>query len=126
MSGMNWAIIAIVAASAIIRMLQGERWFQILGPLVVAFFWWGGARMARWRDSKDIERIMAFEPADEREESISQIGLAPTGRFALLFLLAQSILLFYLAPQMWPYSVGTLALFGLVWYFATTRAIRQA
>lgn len=125
-SGMNWAIIAIIAASAAVPVFQGGRWFQILPPLAIAFFWWGGARVARWRDSTDRERILSFDPADEREEAIARDGLAITGRLALLFLLAQSILLFYLAPQFWFYSVGTLGLFGLIWYFATTRAVRRA
>ena len=55
-----------------------------------------------------------------------QDGLATTGRFALLFLLAQSILLFHLTPQLWLYSVGTLVLFAVVWYAATSRAVRRA
>lgn len=125
-SGMNWAIIAIIAASAIVPAIRDDWWGQILVPPVIAFFWWGGARMARWRDSTDKERVLSFEPADEREEAIARDGLATTGRFALLFLLAQSILLFHLAPQLWPYSVGTLGLFGLIWYSATTRAVRRA
>lgn len=125
-SGMNWAIIAIIAASAAVPVFQGGRWFQILPPLVISFFWWSGARIARWRDSTDKERILSFDPADEREEAIAGDGLATTGRFALLFLLAQSLLLFYLAPNLWFYSVGTLGLFGVIWYFATARAIRRA
>lgn len=125
-SGMNWAIIAIIAASAIVPAIRGGWWGEMLMPPVIAFFWWGGARMARWRDSSDKERVLSFEPADEREEAIARDGLATTGRFALLFLLAQSILLFHVAPQFWLYSVGTLGLFGLIWYLATTRAVRRA
>ena len=124
-SSMNWAIIAVIAASALVPAAQG-RWSDLYLPPVIAFAWWGGARMARWRDSTDQERVLSFEPADEREEAIARDGLATMGKFALLFLLAQSILLFHLAPQLWPYSVGTLGLFAVVWYAATSRAVRRA
>ena len=124
-SGMNGAIIGIIAASALVPAAQG-RWGDVYHPLVMAFLWWGVSRMARWRDSTDQERVLSFEPADEREEAIARDGLATTGKFALLFLLAQSILLFHLAPQLWPYSVGTLGLFAVVWYAATSRAVRRA
>lgn len=115
MSGMNWAIIGIVAASALVPALQGRWWGDVLMPPMIVFLWWGGARMARWRESTDKERVLSFEPADEREEAVARDGLATTGKFALLFLLAQSILLLHLAPQFWLYSVGTLALFAIVW-----------
>ena len=64
-SSMNWAIIAVIAASALVPAAQG-RWGDLYLPLVIAFAWWGGARMARWRDSTDKERVLTFEPADER------------------------------------------------------------
>lgn len=124
-SSMNWAIIGIIAASAFVPIIQG-RWGDVYLPLVVAFFWWGGVRMARWQDSTDKERILAFEPADEREDTIARDGLTTTGRFALLFLLAQSVVLFHLAPQFWLYSVGTLGLIAAVWYIASVRAVRRA
>lgn len=125
-SGMNWAIVGIIAASALVPALQGRWWGNVLMPPLIAFFWWGGARTARWRDSTDRERVLSFEPADEREGAIARDGLATTGKFALLFLLAQSILLFHLVPQYWLYSVGTLVLFAVVWYTATSRAVRHA
>lgn len=125
-SPMNWAIIAIIGLSAVIPVVQGGWWVSSLTPLVLAVGWWWGARMARWRDSTDKERVLSFEPADEREEAIARDGWATTGRFALLFLLAQSILVLNLLPHLWLYSVGTLGLFALLWYVATSRALRRA
>lgn len=125
-SAMNWAFIAIFGLSAVIPIVQGRWWVSALTPLVMAFGWWWGARMARWRDSTDKERVLSFEPSDEREVAIARHGWSTTGKFALLFLLVQSILVLYLLPQLWLYAVGTLGLFTVVWYVASSSAVRRA
>lgn len=125
-SAMNWAFIAIFGLSAVFPIVQGGWWVSALTPLVLALGWWWGARMARWRDSTDKERLLSFEPADEREDAIARDGWATTGKFALLFLLVQSILVLYLLPQLGLYAVGTFGLFAVVWYVASSRAARRA
>lgn len=125
-SAMNWAFIAIFGVSAVILVFQGRWWGSVLTPLILALGWWWAARTARWRDSTDKERVLSFEPADEREEAIARNGWATTGKLAVLFLVAQSILVFHVMPQLWLYPVGTLGLFAVVWYIATSRAVRRA
>lgn len=124
-SGMNWAIIGILVLAAIIPVVQGN-WMNALITLLVAAAWWLTSRMARWRDSSDRERVQTFEPADERELAMERQALSQTGRIALLFLLAQSVAFFYLVPQYWFYSAGTLVVFGIVWFTAAARAARSA
>ncbi len=124
-SGMNWAIIGILVLAAIIPAVQGN-WMNALITLLVAGAWWLTSRMARWRDSSDRERVQTFEPADEREQAMERQALSQTGRIALLFLLAQSVVFFYLVPQYWFYSAGTLMVFGIVWFTAAARAARSA
>ena len=124
-SGMNWAIIGILVLATIIPAVQGN-WVNALITLLVAAAWWLTSRMARWRDSSDRERVQTFEPADERELAMERQALSQTGRIALLFLLAQSVAFFYLVPQYWFYSAGTLVMFGIVWFTAAARAARGA
>lgn len=124
-SGMNWAIIGILVLAAIIPAVQGKG-MNALITLLVAAAWWLTSRMARWRDSSDRERVQTFEPADEREQAMERQAPSQTGQIALLFLLAQSVAFFYLVPQYWFYSAGTLVVFGIVWFTAAARAARSA
>lgn len=124
-SGTNWAIIAILVLAAMIPAAQGN-WLNALITVLVAAAWWLTSRMARWRDSSDRERVQTFEPADERERAMGRQALSQTGRIALLFLLAQSVAFFYLVPQYWFYSAGTLLVFGIIWFTAAARAVRSA
>lgn len=121
----NWAIIAVLVLAAIIPAVQ-RNWMNALITLLVAAAWWLTSRMARWRDSSDRERVQTFEPADERERAMERRALSQTGRVALLFLLAQSVAFFYLVPQYWFYSAGTLAVFGVIWFTTAARAARSA
>lgn len=124
-SPMNWSVVGILAASAVLAAIQG-RWSQAIIAVVMSAGWWAGARVARWRDSSDRERVLSFEPADEREEGIERRGLATAGRFAMLFLLAQSVLLFHFTLHLWWYAAGTLAALVIVWYVASSRAVRRS